>query len=461
MTQSDVSYLEHDTIYPIPPERRHGTAGHLFALWFGANVRLLTLVTGSLATTSFHLGFVSAACALFLGNVVGAVFMAAHAAQGPRLGVPQMIQSRGQFGTYGSALVTVVVVMMYTGYTASNAAVAGRSIHGAFPWVATPVIIALVGAVALGIAIMGHDIIHRCGRVTTVVAAATLVLCFGVLMVRHVLPPDILSHGVYSTQGFLGALSVAALWQISYAPYVSDYSRYLPQRTGAAPAFWGTWGGVVVGAVPLMLLGALMGVLATDGDVVGALTRSLGPFAAPAIVLLTVTLACCGAIDIYGGMLASITLLQTFAPDWRPGLRARVGFCIFIAVLGIGMAIGAQADFLHSYMNFLFLLLCVLIPWTAINLVDYYLIHHGDYDVSSFFKRDGGIYGRINTTALIAYGVGIAVQMPFVATDLYTGPIARALGGADLSWIVGLVVVSPLYYGLCRLEQARAVRRRG
>ena len=56
------------------------------------------------------------------------------------------------------------------------------------------------------------------------------------------------------------------------------------------------------------------------------------------------------------------------------------------------------------------------------------------------------IRDRYNVAALVCYGLGILVQIPFIASDLYTGPIARALGGIDLSWIVGLLVVSPMYY---------------
>ena len=31
-------------------------------------------------------------------SLIGTLFMAFHASQGPQLGLPQMIQSRGQFG---------------------------------------------------------------------------------------------------------------------------------------------------------------------------------------------------------------------------------------------------------------------------------------------------------------------------------------------------------------------------
>jgi NCS1 family nucleobase:cation symporter-1 len=48
------------------------------------------------------------------------------------------------------------------------------------------------------------------------------------------------------------------------------------------------------------------------------------------------------------------------------------------------------------------------------------------------------------------------VQLPFVASPLYTGRIARALGGIDLSWIIGLAVTGPVYYWLASRAQARA-----
>jgi NCS1 family nucleobase:cation symporter-1 len=98
----------------------------------------------------------------------------------------------------------------------------------------------------------------------------------------------------------------------------------------------------------------------------------------------------------------------------------------------------------------------VLVPWTAINLVDYYLLRHGRYDIASFFRADGGIYGRINGPAVTCYVVGILVQLPFIHSELYTGPAAKAIGGIDLSWLVGLAVTAPAYYWLAKRSQAHA-----
>src|SRR5579871_5600937 len=127
------SRIEQHTIYQIPLDQRHGKARQLFTLWFGANLNILTVVTGALATTIFHQSFLSGVLAILLGNLIGTVFMALHAAQGPRLGVPQMVQSRGQFGAKGAGFVVVLVAFMYVGYAGTAFVTGGQSVHYILP----------------------------------------------------------------------------------------------------------------------------------------------------------------------------------------------------------------------------------------------------------------------------------------------------------------------------------------
>ena len=129
---------------------------------------------------------------------------------------------------------------------------------------------------------------------------------------------------------------------------------------------------------------------------------------------------------------------------------------LVLAAFSMSAAILGRAQFMTNYEHFILFLLYVLVPWTAINLVDYYLLRHGVYDVESFFRRDGGIYGWVNWAAVSCYLLGIAVQLPFVATAFYTGPAARAMGGTDVSWIVGLAVTSPAYFWLARDRRPRS-----
>jgi NCS1 family nucleobase:cation symporter-1 len=160
-------------------------------------------------------------------------------------------------------------------------------------------------------------------------------------------------------------------------------------------------------------------------------------------------------MNLYCGVLSTLTFGQTLFPSWSPGPRARTIVALVLFGFALAGAILSKDSFLANYEDFILLLLYVLVPWTAINLVDYYLLRHGKYDVESFFRHDGGIYGRVNGAAVTCYVLGILVQLPFVASALYTGPIARAIGGIDLSWIVGLAVTSPVYYWLAKHTRSR------
>ncbi|MGA9025998.1 MAG: cytosine permease [Steroidobacteraceae bacterium] len=440
--------IEQHTIYPIPADERHGRAADLFTLWFGSNIMILTIVTGALATTLFKLSLMGAILSILIGNLVGGVFMALHAAQGPQLGVPQMVQSRGQFGSFGAIYVVALVVVMYVGFVASNLVLGGQSLHSIAAGISDQSGIVMIAIVAVAAAIYGYDLIHAYGRWMSWLCGLALLACFVWIIAVNGLPADIWRRGHFSAAGFMGTISVGALWQIAYAPYVSDYSRYMPADSGVRPTFWASYWGCVLGSALPMLLGALLGLTVADGNVVAGLAGATRPISVLIVVAFSIGIGSTSAMNIYCGVLSSITVGQTFLPNWNAGSAARIVLSTIFILVALAMALWGAKNFLVNYENFLALLLCVMAPWTAINLVDFYLVQHGHYDVPSFFRADGGIYGRYNWTALFCYVLGIAVQVPFLATDLYTGPIATALGGADISWLVALAVVSPLYYTL-------------
>jgi NCS1 family nucleobase:cation symporter-1 len=448
--------LEISTIQPIGLDQRHGTARDLFTVWFGSNIMLLTVVTGGLAVTTFALPFASAVLALVVGNMVGAIFMALHAAQGPTLGVPQMVQTRGQFGSLGSLLVVGIVIVMYVGFLASNLVLCGESLAGVLPGVTETPGIIVVGILSVLAAIYGYDLIHAYTRLMSYVAGAVLFLAIGWIIWVHGLPANFLSRNAFNWSGFLGTISTAAVWQIAYAPYVSDYTRYMPRDTGVRPAFWASYWGCTLGSLLPMILGAMVGLASPKGSLVAGfatLTHGITPLV---LIVFAVSIASANAINLYCGALSTLTFGQTLIPSWSPGPRARVVVSIVLFGFSIAGALLSKESFLANYESFILALLYVLVPWTAINLVDYYLLRHGRYDVASFFRQDGGIYGRVNAPAVTCYAVGILLQLPFIHSQLYTGPVAKAIGGIDLSWIVGLMVTAPAYYWLAKRSRAHA-----
>lgn len=440
--EGSMTEVEFETIYPIASTGRHGKPSDLFGLWFGANMTMLAVATGGVMRGEFHLTPLMALLAAFLGNVVGGVFMALHAAQGPHLGIPQMIQSRAQFGMIGAAPMTALIVLMFLGFAASNLVLGAQGLSMMLPFLGGKpgmIVIAVISAVP---AVLGYRAIHRLTHYIALLCGGAIALCLGAVLFGPFAAGLALGTGGHDTvSGFLGAMSIAALWQIAYAPYVSDYSRYLPRtRAGEKQAFHATYWGCVLGSLVAMVVGVLAGPAVND-----RLIQCLGSAAAPVLGILSLGLVVANAMTLYCGALSSITVLHTLAPAHRFGKGWRGGVTLVLLVLSFGLALLMAGRFETAYASFLELLMSIMVPWSAINLLDYYVLRHGAYDLPSLFRRDGGIYGRYNVPALVAYTIGLLAQIPFISTGLYTGAMARLLDGADLSWIAGLVVTTAIY----------------
>ncbi|SDR48285.1 nucleobase:cation symporter-1, NCS1 family [Paraburkholderia fungorum] len=449
-----VPLIEKHTIGYVPQNERHGKVRDLFTLWFGGNIAPLPIVTGALGVQIYHLNLFWGIVAIIVGQALGGILMALHSAQGPQMGIPQMIQSRAQFGSWGALLVTVIAGIMYVGFFASNIVLAGKSLHGIESSIPVSVGI-VIGAVGSGlIGIIGYRFIHMLNRIGTWVLGIGIVVGFGYI-VTHVQSDDFLTRGGFSIAGWLATVSLSALWQIAFAPYVSDYSRYLPKDVGVASTFWATYLGCSLGSTLAFVFGAVAVLAVPAGaDTMDAVRTSTGAIGPIMLVLFLLSVISHNALNLYGAVLSVITSLQTFAYRWIPTARARAVLSIVILVACCFAAVGASKDFIGHFVDLVLALLVVLVPWTAINLIDFYVIHKGQYEIESIFRVDGGIYGRFNPQALIAYAIGIVVQIPFMNTPIYVGSFSSHLDGADLSWLVGIVVTTPLYLWLATRDTA-------
>jgi purine-cytosine permease-like protein len=133
----------------------------------------------------------------------------------------------------------------------------------------------------------------------------------------------------------------------------------------------------------------------------------------------------------------------------RPTRRLRVISCTVVAAAGLLGAILSTGEFLSNFGSFLVVLLYLLVPWTSVNLVDYYFVRRGHYAVREIFVP-GGVYGTWGWRGLIAYLVGIVAMIPFVVTVWFTGPVASAMGGVDIALFVGLFASAVAYVVMAR-----------
>jgi len=437
--------VERRSIDQIPASERHGTPSRLFFIWFASNMQVTAAAAGAVAV-AIGLSLPWALLALLIGNLFGVTFMAAHSAQGPTLGIPQMIQSRAQFGFYGAIVPLVFVLLMYVGFFAASAILGGAAL-AAWWGINTKLATVLVSLVCAVLAIYGYRMIHQYERWISVLCGLGFVyLTIRLLTVHHISTVWVSGSVPYGT--FLLGVTIAATWQITYAPYVADYSRYLPENTSKAATFWWTAAGSVIGSCWLMAFGAISLAVAPKLFNGGSVTffTGLGNSHTGWLIALIIIggIVAVNVLNLYG-MFMSATTTITALRQMQVQRGARTIFVLVAAIIGTVLAVAVTSNFLTNFENFILFLAYFLIPWTAINLTDFYFVRKERYDIDSVFTPEG-IYGRVDWRTMIAYVVAIGVEIPFMNTTFYVGPMVSHLGGGDISWILGLIVASGLYY---------------
>jgi NCS1 family nucleobase:cation symporter-1 len=447
------SRIEKRSIDYVPLAERHGKVWHLWPVWFSGDAHLATLAVGILGIT---LGgnLLWTAIAVIAGCALGTFFMAFHSTQGPRLGLPQMIQSRPQFGYTGALLVWGVALVAFVGFNAFNQVLAAQTMHQLFGSVSatSPTVIILFAVVALCLAVVGYDTIHLAQRgfAYLMIAILSVFTIGGLFLIRF--PAAQWDPAGFRAVPFLAELFAAASYQLSWSIYVSDYSRYLPRDVGARASFWWTYLGAFIGGAWMMLVGTVAAAAAPKLDVAAALQLSadsvipgLGKVLLIGALLGLVTIS---SLNFYGASLTLLSVADTCKP-LECTVAKRVASLLAAAVVATGLALNASGDFVTQFGDLLSVLLYLFTPWTAINLVDFYVVRKGHYSIREIFNPRG-MYGNWNWRGLLAYGMGFVAMIPFFSTGLYTGSVARALGGADIAMLVGLPVAAGVYLLACR-----------
>jgi NCS1 nucleoside transporter family len=440
--------VEHRSIDWIPLNERHGKVWHQGPFWFTGGFVLTSMATGFIGPAmGLSLGW--SILAVILGMAFGTAFMAFHANQGPRLGLPQMVQCRAQFGIRGSAFPLLVGIFIYIGYNVFNLIFAREALSTVLPdskwWYIA------FAAVALIIAIYGYDLLHMVQRYLSYVLVLTF-LVLNAVMIYHL-------HGtptVDTAQGFnwkamLVQFAATGGYQISYAIYVSDYSRYLREDVSAKKLISWTYVGAMLGAGWMACMGAILAAHVASPDPI-ATVREVGNDVIPgfgtfAVLISVPALLGTSAINTYGGMLTGSSIVDSFRP-LRPTVRLRVIGLTLVTLVGLVTTYVIPDNYLDSFNTFLEIMLYLLVPWTAVNLVDFYFVRRGHYSIRDLFNPRG-IYGQWAWRGLTAYFLGFLAMLPFFNLSFYTGPAVDAVGGADISFIVGLLVSAVAYRLLC------------
>lgn len=455
-------------IEPVPPQDRTSSPTDQFWIWMGANIAPINWVLGALGIV-LGLSFVETVVTIAIGNVLGCSIFGAFALMGHRTGLNVMVLSRAAFGRRGAYVPAAAQLLLTMGWIGVNTwvvldlamgALGELGIHGGTGL--KYVVAFAIMAVQVLVAVWGFYAIRTFEKWTVPVTA----LIMGVMTVLALTQTDItLAAGTTTGGDKVTAITqlftaIGIGWAITWLVYASDYSRFVRPGTSDRKVFLSAGLGMFLPTVWLAALGAAVASSGVGSDPSDIVISTFGVMALPVLLLILHGPVATNILNFYSCSLAALTLGMRVA-RWKISLVAGV---IASVVLAVFVAAG---DFARTFDQWLVSLVVWISPWAAICAVEFYVLRRGRLDPQQMYRshtRDR--FGDINWRALLALALGLAAgwAWEFGLVTAMQGPIARAVGNTDLSWLTGGLVGGGTYWllvGRAELRQRRAQASEG
>lgn len=423
----------------IPIAERHGHPRHQFTLWFAANMVLAVLVSGFFSSL-FGLSVAQGLSAVAVGTLLGSIVMGVLAGIGSKLGVPQQVQGRGPMGYFGNflpiALLTIVSAIGWTAVNTVFAVLALRQLIDVDFWIAAIVLFAVQAVFA----IWGHNLIHLINKIATVVLAILFAIITVISLQRAELTQTVNTEAPYYMGELAGWLTFAGFffaYVMTWTPFASDFSRYLPRTVSHAKVTLYTAGGSFLAMMWLGGIGVLVSSFAGELDAIQALAELTGDWAPIAMLTVVLSTLPVSAMNLYGGSLSLLTV--------RIPVNRVVGVLV-IAAVSLGVTLLMQENPYGSFYDFLLVLAYLVVPFSTILLLDYFLRMRplGVVGVRELFDSS-----RVVEWGFVAWIIGCAVSSLFWQSTLWTGPLSSVLSQfGDLSYLAGVIGATIAYLAL-------------
>jgi len=394
-----------------------------------------------------------------LGNIVGCAIFAAFTVMGHKTGVNQMVLSRSAFGRRGAYLPSLLTFLMTLGWIGVNTYFPVKiavAILGQFgigdTWLTNFAVVTVVMIIQVLIGIYGFYAIRTFEKytvpVTVVIMLIMSILAWtrpGVVNWGHVtsLPPA--DHFARLT---LLMTAIGVGWGISWVTWASDYSRFVPRRVPSSAVFWYSYVGMFIPTVWLAILGATVASTTLDTDPAKMVSAVFGGVTSILVLLLVLHgPIATNILNVYSAALAALSM----------GLRvSRTAMALIAGIVGYLVTIYFvfQPSFAKAFDNWMISLLLWMSPWAGVILADFFIVRRSRIEVDELYKEPArSAYGDVNWGTIVAFVAGLVAgwSVEDGLVPALQGPIStRLLGGADLSWLVGIVVAGALYLALGR-----------
>jgi NCS1 family nucleobase:cation symporter-1 len=445
-------HVERHGIDVIPAAERHGRPRELFWVWMSANVIYLYFVLGGVLIL-LGLSIWEALAITVVGNLWWAA-VGWLAVSGPASGTPSVAIMRAMFGVRGNRVfgggLGVAIGLFYEIINIAVATLAANALLGMLgvplPAGAEWGVLVVVAALSFVLSVYGHATILKLAPFfSAALAVAFVVLAVFVLGAADFsYTPAPMPVGDHWAMVLLGYAIVAA-GPLSWGTG-ADYARYLPATTAKRAVIWWT---ALGGFIPAVLIGGLGVIAGTAIDMTDP-QLTIGEIVPAWFTPIFLAIVVLGSIT-NNVLVAYSTGLYAQGLGFRISRAATVVITGVIATAAAGWFVYIAPSFLDTLNASLELSVTVLGPLVAVYAVDI-LLRRNRYDgvalsderrTSPFWYSGGWFW-----PGTIAMVVATTVAVLMANTTLYVGPIATALGGADLSAFAGPILGGGLYAAL-------------
>jgi NCS1 nucleoside transporter family len=446
------------SIEPIPEADKDSTGPQQMWIWAGANIAPINWALGGLGIV-LNLGLRETIAVIILGNLVGCAIFAAFTVMGHKTGVNQMVLGRSAFGRRGAYLPSLLMFLMTLGWIGVNTYFPVRiavAILGQFgigdTWLTNLVVVTVVMITQVVIGIYGFYAIRTFEKYTVPVTVVIMVLMSILAWTR----PGVVNWSLTSTLPPSAHMAMITLlmtaigvgWGISWVTWASDYSRFVPRRVSSAAVFWYSYIGMFVPTVWLAILGATLASVTKDTDPAKMVSAVFGGVLSLLVLLLVLHgPIATNILNVYSAALAALSMGLHLSRTMVALVAGIVGYVVTIYFV-------FQPSFAKAFDNWMISLLLWMSPWAGVVFADFYLVRKGRIDVDELYREpERSAYGDVNWGAIVAFVVGLIAgwSVEDGLVPALQGPIStKLLGGADLSWLVGIVVAGGLYLAIGR-----------
>ena len=455
MSQSTVETLGVDT---IPEHQRTAKPTSIIPVFLGSNMALSVMVFGWLAVV-YGLSWWQSVSAILVGTIIAAAFVSSSALLGWSGATNNSVSSGAIFGVRGRLIASFVGLLLCIQYVALTVWTGGEIISSGWARLTdtkvTDGLISigyiLIAVATVAFALLGYKYLVTLNNVIMwsmfALAIVSIVALSGSFDSNYAGTPDAYALGTFWPTWLLAVLTCGAAGPISVVTQTGDWTRYVSENAKKSDVIRSAFLAITFGLAIPTLFGAFIAVAAFDENsfVAGYVKGSPSWLLVPLLLVGFVGSLGQGSVNLYSMGLDMDAILPKLS---------RLQSTLVVSGIATGLVFIGKFiyDAEAAVTNACLFLTALGTAWIAIALFGFYRIggklHKEDLQV--FNKRkQGGLYwyqAGWSAKATVAWIAGSVCGILGISSVDYTGPIANALGGVDVSVIAPAIVGIAIYW---------------